>query len=182
MEGVQRVLARGSLPCDVLLCGESPGESENALGTPFIGPAGKLLDVIISQAQWALESVPDASTGQQRPWTWCMSNLVACIPRLPDGGYDEPGDDQIRACQPRLAEIIQIARPRILVRVGRHAQDWVDGPGGYKYALRPDASIRLVSMEHPSAILRKSESQKGLAIQRAVVTLVTAIREVFNAK
>jgi uracil-DNA glycosylase family 4 len=183
MEGVNRVFARGSLPCDVLLCGEAPGESENSLLVPFIGVAGKLLDQVVAQATWALETVPDASLeAGSRPWTWAMTNVVACIPRTEDGGYDEPSDEQIRSCQPRLEEMIRIAAPRIIVRVGKVAQDWIDGPGGYKHALRPAPGIKLISFEHPARILRMSEAQKGLAIQRCVVTLVTTLREVFGGK
>ena len=31
-------LARGSLPCDVLFTAEAPGESENVVGRPMVGP------------------------------------------------------------------------------------------------------------------------------------------------
>jgi uracil-DNA glycosylase len=44
------VLAKGKLPCDVLFVGEAPGESEDVTGTPFIGPAGRLLDEMIANA------------------------------------------------------------------------------------------------------------------------------------
>jgi uracil-DNA glycosylase len=46
----RRVFSRGKIPCHVLLIGEAPGESENVLGVPFIGPAGKLLDRIVKEA------------------------------------------------------------------------------------------------------------------------------------
>src|SRR5688572_27705229 len=45
------VLARGDLPCDVLFIGEAPGDSEDVTGNPFTGPAGSLLDDIITQAR-----------------------------------------------------------------------------------------------------------------------------------
>jgi DNA polymerase len=38
------------VPCDVLFIGEAPGESEDAIGIPFIGPAGHLLGRIIDEA------------------------------------------------------------------------------------------------------------------------------------
>jgi uracil-DNA glycosylase len=44
------VLARGSIPCDILFVGEAPGRSEDALGKPFVGPAGILLDEMIEDA------------------------------------------------------------------------------------------------------------------------------------
>jgi uracil-DNA glycosylase family 4 len=182
MPGTNRVFARGSLPCDVLLVGEAPGESENNLTTPFIGTAGKLLDQILGQAAWVLETIPDpAARGGSRPWTWAMTNVVACIPRTDDGGYDDPTDEQIRACQPRLVVMIALASPRILVRVGKTAQDWIDDArDAYRHALKP-TGLRLLAIDHPARVLRMNHSQQGLAVQRCVVTLVTAIRDVFGS-
>ncbi len=39
-----RCFARGDIPCDVLFCGEAPGNTEDTLGRPFCGEAGRLLD------------------------------------------------------------------------------------------------------------------------------------------
>lgn len=63
----QVVLARGKLPADVLMVGEAPGLSEDVLGAPFTGPAGQLLDRIITATE--LENYRIAFT-----------NLVGCIP------------------------------------------------------------------------------------------------------
>jgi uracil-DNA glycosylase family 4 len=182
-EGTKRVFARGSLPCDVLFVGEAPGESENNLATPFIGPAGKLLDQIIEQATWVLAAVPDpAARGGSRPWTWAMTNLVACIPRTEGGGYDVPTDEQVRACQPRLAEMITLARPRLIVRVGKTARDWIDDArDAYRHALKPAGGILMAAIDHPAGILRMNHSRQGLAVQRCVVTLAAALKDVFGA-
>ncbi len=48
------VLGRGTLPCDVLFVGEAPGNSENDIGKPFIGQAGKILDSLISASVYRL--------------------------------------------------------------------------------------------------------------------------------
>ena len=53
------VLCRGRLPCDVLFIGEAPGESENVIGLPFVGPAGKLLDKMIKKGIGSLIRCPD---------------------------------------------------------------------------------------------------------------------------
>lgn len=63
------VLARGKIPSPLLLVGESPGESENVIGRPFIGPAGKLLDRILKVA---VDGRVD----------YAITNLVACIPKF----------------------------------------------------------------------------------------------------
>lgn len=45
-----RPIMRGRIPFDLLLVGEAPGESEDTLGYPFVGPAGRLLDYIVTEA------------------------------------------------------------------------------------------------------------------------------------
>ncbi len=157
------VFARGKIPCDLLCCGEAPGESEDVLGRPFVGPAGRLLDAIIERAVPATVRV-----------AYC--NLVGCIPRLPEGGKaSEPVPEEIRACAPRLVEFVKIANPRLVVCVGALSRDYLDPKmmGSTKIPL----TIPRVSITHPAAILRANLAMQSLAIQRCVVTIATAVRE-----
>jgi hypothetical protein len=94
------VLARGTLPCDVLFIGEGPGVSEDVTGRPFVGPAGSLLDHIVNTAL-APEGTPTC--------TVAFTNLVGCMPHAdPDSGatFREPTPDEIKTCKPRLEDFI----------------------------------------------------------------------------
>ena len=42
------VFGVGSRQADILFIGEGPGEQEELQGEPFVGPAGKLLDLMLS--------------------------------------------------------------------------------------------------------------------------------------
>ena len=42
------VFGVGKRDADILFVGEGPGEQEDLLGEPFVGPAGKLLDDMLS--------------------------------------------------------------------------------------------------------------------------------------
>ena len=162
-EGRQRVvLARGKIRCDILLVGEGPGQSEDILGAPFVGPAGKLLDHIIKQ------STPPSIH-------WAMTNLVACIPRDESGDKTaEPEPEAIDACRPRLEEFIRIADPRLIICVGKLAEEYLKQ--GYRHSIKlPRRDLPLVAIIHPAAILRASIAQKGLAVQRAIVTVRNAV-------
>jgi uracil-DNA glycosylase family 4 len=165
----QVVLVRGQLPCDVLFIGEAPGESENVLGKPFCGPAGQLLDRIVA-----------AGIGQDAV-RHAYTNLVACIPREPVGDATggpttyvgkaaEPPDKAIEACDPRLREIVTIARPKLIVCVGKLASKWVP-------RMELGRKIPMIDMVHPAAIMRAATAQQGLVIQKAVVTLATALED-----
>lgn len=148
------VLARGTVPCDVLFIGEAPGASEDAIGLPFVGPAGSLQDSIIEQA------LPRTS--------YALTNLVACLPREAKlAGYNEPDASEIRACRTRLVEFINLASPKLIVRVGILASTWVQDRLG----------IQFVDIVHPAAILRMPLAQRQMAIQKSVVILRNAVED-----
>lgn len=157
-----------------MFIGEAPGESENVICQPFVGPAGKLLDQIIERALNGTNL------------THAFTNLVMCIPRDDDGDKaGEPTDDQIEACAPRLVEFVNMCRPSMIVAVGRHAADYTEP--GTKWKLKfareyvdhrnlgmyPGAGVR-VAIRHPSFILRMNVAQRGLEIQRCVVAIASA--------
>ncbi len=158
----QVVLARGKLPADVLFIGEAPGVSEDVIGGPFVGPAGKLLDQMIEEAFPARCRV-------------VMTNLVACIPRDNEGSkVEEPPEKCIQACAPRLREFVVLVNPDLVVYVGKlpakRASEMVE-------SLSPYNVPRIVAIIHPAAILRMDASQKGLAIQRNIVRLRDAVED-----
>jgi DNA polymerase len=160
------VLCRGNVPCDVLFIGEAPGESENVIGLPFVGPAGRLLDQVIRQSGLAGSGLH-----------YAMTNLVACVPRDEDGGgkIAEPPDDAVRQCGLRLVEFVALCNPMLVVCVGKLAQGWLDP--GYKHAIKLERAVPMIDITHPAAILRANVAQKGLMVQRCVVALRNAIEE-----
>lgn len=153
------VLARGRVPADVLFIGEAPGVSEDALGKPFMGPAGKLLDRIIEQA----------IDGQH---DYALTNLVGCIPLLDDGKKtSQPPDSAIHECNERLHEFVRLCRPIVVVSVGGLAHKWVT-EAGFEH---PEVFVSII---HPAAILRMDVSQRGLAVQRSIVIISDAVDEI----
>ncbi len=156
------VLARGTVPCDVLFIGEAPGASEDALGLPFKGPAGGVLDQIIERA------LPPAVT-------YAMTNLVACYPRdAKMRGDNEPEHVEILACRPRLEEFIALASPRLIVCVGSLSTGYV----------REDGETPIVSIIHPAATFppRMARAQAGEALRRATVVLRNAVEDMLQSR
>lgn len=158
------VLMRGTARADILFVGEAPGLSENALGVPFVGPAGALLNHIIS------ESLNGHS--------YALTNLVACIPLGSDGDkVSEPPEESVKVCSSRLLEFLDICKPRLIVTVGKLADKWVKR----MHWEGRDDPIQYCSIAHPARILRADISQRGLLIQRCIVTIVDAVDELNNA-
>ena len=175
----QVVLARGSVPCEILFIGEAPGFSEDALGRPFVGPAGQLLDDIIRHASpHCLEQrevngmlIPTYIPERRIAFT----NLVCCIPKGKDGSKTaEPDHDDIMACQSRLYEFVSLCQPRMIVTVGKLAEEYVGGP--YKSALRVPAGIKVVRIMHPAAILRTVTANQSLLRQKCIVQITKALQ------
>lgn len=117
------VLARGHIPCDVLFVGEGPGPSEDELGKPFIGKAGKLLDRIVHKV---------FGPERDRKYKVSFDNIIGCIPLVmdEDGGHhhekEEPDHDCVVLCAPRLEEFIHIAQPKLVIAVGKVSDEWLD--------------------------------------------------------
>jgi len=148
----QVVLMRGKVPAPILFIGEAPGASENVIGRPFVGPAGKLLDKIIAEA------MPN--------WEFAMTNLVGCIPVENGSKLVEPPRKSIETCQERLEEAVELVNPRMVVYVGKLAA---------KHRVKANKYTHEVEIIHPAAILRASVVQQGLLYQRTVVELQDAI-------
>lgn len=142
------VLCKGQLPADVVFIGEAPGTSEDVLGRPFAGPAGKLLDWIVEKAM-------------PRGLRLAYTNLVGCIPTGDQYGTTRsPHKLEILSCEPRLRDFLGIAKPKVIILTGRlsekYASGIIDGPHYY-------------NLLHPAAVLQADESQKGLAIQKMIL-------------
>jgi uracil-DNA glycosylase family 4 len=154
--------ARGKVPCDVLFLGEAPGASEDLLGKPFVGPAGKLLDDLIRRA------VEASGKGHLR---LAFTNLVGCIPLGEDGRKTaEPEMADVKKCAGRLRDFVAVARPQLIVTVGALPAKWLD-------SVLPEREATSMNVTHPAALLRMNEVQFGLAAQRVAVQLTKAMEK-----
>ena len=137
------VLADGDLPADVVFIGEGPGKTEDATGVPFSGKAGKLLREWIASAQRA------GDERNSEDFRWCISNLVACRPCDGAGTANRtPFEDEVKACDSRVVELLELASPKALVLVGQSAQNQCPEPEG----------IAILFLPHPAWVLRQGGS------------------------
>ena len=135
------VFGVGNPNADILFVGEGPGEQEDLKGEPFVGPAGKLLDDMLS--------IIDLDRKK------CyIANIVKCRPP----GNRDPKEEEQDACIGYLQNQIALIRPKILVCLGRIAATKL---------IRPDFRITrehgtwtqidgiwTSAIYHPSALLR----------------------------
>lgn len=142
-----KVFYRGSVPCDVLFVGEAPGDTELALGEPFLGPSGNLLNEIIAESL-------------NVKYSTCFTNTVLCTPAdSPSAKLRAPKKAEVSACSNRLFQFIDIVEPKYIIAVGRVAESSLK-----KLNLTYDY------IPHPSSIL-KQEERGNLDRARACRTL-----------
>lgn len=94
----------------VAFVGEAPGEHEDALGSPFVGRAGQLLDRMI------------AAMGLHRDRVF-VTNAVLCRP--PENR--PPSSTELGACAPYLLGQLRAVRPQTIVCLGKSAAGAVLG-------------------------------------------------------
>jgi DNA polymerase len=164
---------RGKVPCDILFTGEAAGQSEDSVGQPFVGPAGRLLDSIVAEA------VP--------PHIRCaFTNIVVCLPTDADDGgkLAQPTCEQVHACAPRLIHFVKVAKPKLIVCVGKFAEQWLDRK--YKGAIQiplldelghGSGNIPQITIDHPAFILRANYVQQSLLKQKCVIRISGAIED-----
>ncbi len=106
------VPGEGRTGAAILFVGEAPGRDEDALGRPFVGRAGKILDAALVAAQLPREAV-------------FITNLVKCRPP----GNRRPKRDEWETCRPYLIAQIDLVRPRAIVTLGATALRGLMGTG-----------------------------------------------------
>lgn len=96
------VAFRGPTPQDVAVVGEAPGEQEDKLGKPFIGPAGKLLADELNKVGLDLDGM-------------FVCNTVSCWP------HGTPTAKHVQACAPNKWAQLELANPKWVLLLGKVA-------------------------------------------------------------
>lgn len=125
-----------------MVIGEGPGAEEDKTGLPFVGPAGQLLDRMLS------------SIGLSRETNCFIGNVVKCRPP----GNRDPAPDEQAACSAYLERQLALLRPRAILAVGRipaqallGTKEGIGKLRGRRFDFR---GLPLVATYHPSALLR----------------------------
>jgi uracil-DNA glycosylase family protein len=151
----QAVFGEGPARAEVMLVGEQPGDQEDRVGEPFVGPAGKLLDR-------ALEA---AGIDRGRAY---VTNAVKHFKWEPRGKrriHSKPTGPEIRACRPFLEAELANVEPRALVLMGATAAQSLLGSAFKVTASRgrliPSTwAAIVVATVHPSSILRARSDEE----------------------
>ena len=102
----QAVPGIGSADAEIVFIGEAPGKSENKLGQPFVGVAGKFLNEMLGLINLEREDI-------------YITNIVKYRPP----NNRDPLPEEKSACRTWLLEELKIISPKLIIFLGRHAMN-----------------------------------------------------------
>lgn len=148
----QTVFGEGPAPASFMLVGEQPGDREDQLGKPFVGPAGRLLDEILAEAGIPRDDVYVTNAVKHFKWE----------PRGKRRLHARPNVAEIHACHGWLEAELRVVAPRVVVCLGATAARALVGRD---FKMTRDRGVvfetpwaeQVVVTYHPSAVLRASK-------------------------
>lgn len=141
----QTVFARGNPDAALVFIGEGPGQEEDRVGLPFVGPAGKLLDRMIAAMGFGRDDV-------------YVCNVVKCRPP----GNRTPLPSEAGACAPFLIGQLDVVQPKVIVALGRCATENLGLVGGGPWRGRWGTfrGVPVMPTYHPAFLLRSPEFKR----------------------
>lgn len=135
------VFGVGNREADIMLIGEGPGADEDAQGEPFVGKAGKLMNMAFDMLGVKREEV-------------YIANIVKCRPP----NNRNPQDDEAENCLDYLRNQVILVKPKIIVLLGSVALKNILGKEYGITASRgkwiEKKGILYMPTWHPAALLR----------------------------
>lgn len=164
LEATQAVPGEGARNAALMLLGEQPGDKEDQAGSPFVGPAGRVLDRALEAA--GIDPGDTYVTNVVKHFRWQGRRGSQRL-------HKSPARWQVTACGPWLVAELDVVRPRGVVLLGGTAgkavygssfrvgevrgtlQEWPDS-----FAVRT-APAWVLPTTHPSAVLRSEQREKA---------------------
>jgi DNA polymerase len=147
--GTQVVFGEGPEDAEVIFVGEQPGDQEDKLGRPFVGPAGKLLDKALADAGIDREHVYLTNVVKHFKWVARGKRRI----------HQKPNWSEVAACRPWFEAELEAVQPRVLVCLGATAAQALLGrrfrvSRERGVPVQSDLAEHVLATVHPSSILR----------------------------
>lgn len=141
------VFARGNPLSRLMVVGEAPGEEEDRRGLPFVGRAGKLLDVLLQAVGFPRDSV-------------YICNVLKCRPP----NNRNPLPNEVASCSGFLQKQIELIAPRVLLAVGKFAAQTLvnseESIGRLRGRIHHYNQLPVIVTYHPAYLLRSPQATR----------------------
>lgn len=159
----QAVGGEGLASASLMLVGEAPGDAEDEMGHPFVGPAGKLLDQTLAEAGIDRKDVFITNAVKHFKWTPSGTRRL----------HAKPSAREVKACHPWLESEIELVEPDLIVCLGATAAQSLLGRD-FRMTARhgeilagPHGSV--MATYHPSSVLRAPSSEQRKQLRQLLV-------------
>jgi uracil-DNA glycosylase family protein len=157
-DATQTVFGDGPAPAPLMFVGEQPGDKEDLVGEPFVGPAGLMFDKAMVKA------------GLDRRTAY-VTNAVKHFKFEPRGKrrlHKRPNSGEIQACFPWLKREVELVRPRLIVALGSTAVRALAGKPlpvieNRGRSLPTIFDVPMFVTVHPSSLLRAPDPEERRA-------------------
>jgi DNA polymerase len=145
----QTVFGEGPADAELMFVGEQPGDQEDRLGQPFVGPAGGIFDKALEEVGIDRSRVYVTNAVKHFKWESRGKRRI----------HQKPNAGELAACRPWLDAELAVLEPRVLVCLGATAAQALLGRTFRVTKQRgtpvdsPLAEVVIATI-HPSAILR----------------------------
>jgi uracil-DNA glycosylase family protein len=149
--GTQTVFGEGPSKARVMFVGEQPGDYEDRVGHPFVGPAGRLLDEVLVDVGIDRSEVYVTNIVKHFKWEAAQRGKRRI--------HKKTRHSEIEACRPWLDAELQVVKPEVLVCLGASAAQALLGKEFRvtrdRGTLRSsDLAPYVMATTHPASILR----------------------------
>ena len=177
----QTVFGEGPESARIVMVGEQPGDQEDKKGKPFVGPAGRLLDKALEQAEIDRDDV--YVTNAVKHFKWKAAGGKGEDEDLPPLTkrrlHDKPNATEVKACLPWLEAEIELVQAEIVVCLGATAAQAVLQRkikiAEVRGKVLKETPPKLVTI-HPSAIIRIQERDSQKRAFAELVKDLAAVR------
>lgn len=150
----QTVFGEGPAHSRIMLIGEEPGDKEDLEGRPFVGPAGRLLDRALKDAEIDRKLVYLTNAVKHFKFELRGKRRI----------HQKPDALEINACRPWLDAEIEVVHPDVVVCLGATAAQAILGKSFRVTKQRGVFFPRehaqwVMATVHPSALLRMPEKR-----------------------
>jgi DNA polymerase len=168
----QTVFGEGPENARIVLIGEQPGDREDLVGRPFVGPAGEVLDRALAEA--GIDRAALYLTNAVKHFRFEMRGKR----RL----HKNPERTHVAACAHWLDAELALLRPEIVVCLGAIAAQRIFGA---KFALMKQRGVwhstgegtRALATVHPSFVLRQRDERERDVAYRMLVEDLSLLRD-----
>jgi DNA polymerase len=155
----QSVFGEGPVGAVLMVVGEQPGDKEDLVGRPFVGPAGKLFDRAVAELGWSRDKLYVTNAVKHFKYELRGKRRI----------HKTPAQREAEACHHWLESEMELVQPRGYIALGATAArsllgrpvavmkergHWIDDEA---------TGRRVLVTLHPSALLRGDPAQREAA-------------------